>query len=427
MTDRNRLDLDADPPFLDADPPHWAARGLSTLIIGLFSAAALAAVLVTVPETVTGAFVLVPENGADPLRTPREGTVTEVRVAEGQVVAKGATLFVIRSQSVGDRTADMRGVEMQRNGLQARVDNAEAEYASKRRADELEGRRLTTRVATLERILALKKRQLVVTRDMADRSRRGTQSGAIGGFEADRLSLEADQLAADVETVTADRDEARSGLAKLAQDAATRDVQQRELLRSARQESEIARVRLEAMQKQPAGAEGELVVTAPCAGSLLRLMVSTAGAVVQAGDPLGEIACAGDRLQVEMALGQQDVARVRAGQGAKLLYDAFPYQRFGARVGRVRWVGPATARGAAAAPVAGASADAAFRALIDASDNAVVMNRESRPLLVGMRGQARVVTGRRTLLSFAFEPIRALRENFAGSPAALAPAGRPTS
>ena len=94
MNNRSRPDLETDPPFLDADPPHWAARGLSTLIIALFSVAAIAAVIVTVPETVSGAFVLVPENGADPLRTPREGTVAEVRVAEGQTIAKGATLFV---------------------------------------------------------------------------------------------------------------------------------------------------------------------------------------------------------------------------------------------------------------------------------------------------------------------------------------------
>jgi membrane fusion protein len=417
MTTPFRPDLEVDPPFLDNSPPHWAARGLSTVMIALFTVVVLVAILVTIPETVTGAFVLVPERGADPVRTPREGTVAEVRVSEGETVAKNAVLFVIRSQAVGDRMADMRGVEMQSTGLQARLANSNAEYESQRRADALESTRLTTRAASLDRIATLKKKQLVVTRDMAERSKRGQQSGAVGGWEVDRLSLEADQLAADVETVSADRDEARAALAKLRQDAATREVQHRELLRSLQQEGEIARVRVDAMKRLPAGAQGDLVVTAPCTGSLLRMMVSTAGAVVQAGDALGEIACAGERLQVEMALGQQDVSRVRVGQGAKLLYDAFPYQRFGARTGRVRWVGPASAvRAAVTTPASGA--DGIFRALIDATDTSIAVRGEPRPLLVGMRGEARVVTGRRSLISYAFEPIRALRENFSGAPSA---------
>ena len=264
----------------------------------------------TVPETVTGAFVLVPERGADPVRTPREGTVAEVRVSEGQTVAKGATLFVIRSQAVGDRMADMRGVEMQGSGVQARLTNAQAEYESQRRADELESRRLTTRVASLERIAALKKKQLGVTRDMAERSKRGQQSGAVGGWESDRLGLEVDQLEGEVETIAADKDEARAALAKLRQDAATREVQHRELVRSLQQEGEIARVRVESMKRQPAGAGGDLVVTAPCTGALLRMMVSTPGAVVQAGDPLGEIAVRG------RAPSGGDDART-AGRGAR--------------------------------------------------------------------------------------------------------------
>ena len=425
MTTPFRPDLEVDPPFLDNDAPHWAASGLSTVLIALFSVIALAAMLVTVPETVTGAFVLVPERGTDPVRTPREGTVAEVRVAEGQTVAMGATLFVIRSQAVGDRVADIRGMEMQRTGVPARLGNAQAEYESLRRADELESRRLTARAGSLERIATLKKKQLAVTRDMVDRSKRGQQSGAVGGWEVDRLGLEADKLAADVETVTAERDEARAALAKLRQNAATRELQHRELVRSLQQEGEIARVRLESMKRQPTGAEGDLVVTAPCAGALLRMTVSTTGAVVQAGDPLAEIACAGERLQVEMTLGQQDVARVRVGQGAKLLYDAFPYQRYGAKLGRVRWVGPATAGRITVAATRVAGAEGVFRALIDVSDNTIAVHGEARPLLVGMRGEARVITGRRSLISYAFEPIRALRENVSGSPSTAPPPAAP--
>ena len=48
--------------FLESDPPHWAARGLSTIIIVLFVLMLLAAAVVHVPETVSGRFTLVPHH-----------------------------------------------------------------------------------------------------------------------------------------------------------------------------------------------------------------------------------------------------------------------------------------------------------------------------------------------------------------------------
>ena len=417
--------FEGDAPFLETDPPHWAARGLSSVLIVLFVTALVVATVVRVPETVSGSFTVVPELGADPVRAAREGTVAAVHAVEGQTLAKGATLFVIRSQAVGDLTAEMRGLEMQQSGAEQRASNARAEYESQRRADELELRRLEARLASLDRTTALKRKQLAVARDIADRSKRGAQQGVVVGFDADKLVLDADQLDAELEAAAADHEDTRMTLAKLRQDTLTRGVQHRELLRSLDQEREIARMRLESMRGQVSANGGDLIVASPCDGTVVRLMVSTPGAVVQAGDALGEVACAGQPLQVEMALGQQAVPRVKPGQSAKLLYDAFPYQRFGVRFGQVRWVGPASAGGAAPSGTAAAN-ESGFRAFIDPADSAIVVAGERRPLLVGMRGRARVVIGRRSLISFAFEPIRALRENLTGAPAQK-PAERPPS
>jgi membrane fusion protein len=420
----SRTGFEPDPPFLETSPPHWVARGLSTIFIALFVVALAAAAIVPVPETVAGPFVLVPERGADPVRSAREGTIADVRVVEGQSVAKGATMFIIRSQSVGDRSAEMRSLDMQMRGAEQRMANAKSEYTSQRRADDLEAKRLETRLASLDRMSALKRKQLETTREMAARFKRGEQQGIVPGLDAEQLVLEANRLETEVEAAVSDQDDTRAGLAKLRQDTTTRSVQYRELVRSLEQEHDVARVRLESMRGQAMGAGGDLVVTAPCGGAVLRMMVSTPGAVVQAGDALGEVACAGERLQVELSLAQQAVARVREGQGAKLLYDAFPYQRFGVKFGRVRWVGPASALPVSGAQDSPAAGSRAFRALIDGDDSTIMVGGEPRPLLVGMRGSARVVVGQRSLISFAFEPLRALRENFASVPQATPPPNR---
>jgi HlyD family secretion protein len=87
-----------------------------------------------------------------------------------------------------------------------------------------------------------------------------------------------------------------------------------------------------------------------------------------------------------------------------LLYDAFPYQRHGIKHGTVRWVSPASVT-VKEKPV--------FRVLVDIDDVAVRVKGENRPLMAGMGGRADIVVGRRSLISYAFEPIRMLRETLA--------------
>jgi hypothetical protein len=43
-------------------------------------------------------------------------------------------------------------------------------------------------------------------------------------------------------------------------------------------------------------------------------------------------------------------------------------------------------------------------------EQAVRVKGEARPLIAGMGGRAHIVIGRRSLISYAFEPVRQLRE-----------------
>jgi multidrug efflux pump subunit AcrA (membrane-fusion protein) len=137
---------------------------------------------------------------------------------------------------------------------------------------------------------------------------------------------------------------------------------------------------------------------------VLRTLVKGVGAVVQDGELLAEVACGGEQLQAEALVAQSGIGQIRPGQRVKLLYDAFPYQRHGVKWGTVRWVSPASVL-VQDRPV--------FRVLVDPQDVVVPVRGESRPLLAGMGGTADIVVGRRSLLSFAFEPIRQLKENLA--------------
>ncbi|MEP6685521.1 MAG: HlyD family efflux transporter periplasmic adaptor subunit [Verrucomicrobiota bacterium] len=95
-----RGSLEGESEMLPQHPPPWIVRSLSLLLLAIFFVALLAAVLVHLPETVNCPFVLVPNEGADPIQSPRMATVSRVAVTEGQTVDRGAELFVLRSDEI---------------------------------------------------------------------------------------------------------------------------------------------------------------------------------------------------------------------------------------------------------------------------------------------------------------------------------------
>jgi membrane fusion protein len=395
------------PPFLEADPPPWAARGLAYVLLALFATGCALSIVLDVPETVRGPFVLAPVGGMDPVRSLRDGVVAEVRAIEGGTVADRSTLFVIRSPGVGDRSAELGALRARLDGNTASMLNAQRQYESERMGDESEALRLSGRIGYLTGLLPLKKEQLSLARTLAASYERGKSGGTVSDGEYNRVALDAHRLAEEVTTTEREVVETRAALEKLQHATATRAARFAEIQRTLRTARDEAAIRAAALENDVGRGDGSaLSVLAPCTGTVVRLRVNAAGAVVQAGEMLGEIACGGQRLRAEMTVPQSGMALLKAGQGVKLRYDAFPFQRYGARAGVVSWLGPMSARGDTAS----------FRAFIDVDTNAVRVRGQPRPFVVGMGGRADVVVGRRSLLSYAFEPIRQLRESFADVP-----------
>jgi len=399
----------AEPPFLDPEPPHWAARGLGRLIIALFAIAVLASIVVRVPETVTGRFTLVPLRGTDPVRTLKEGVLSVVAVQEGETVPAGATLFVVRSAPLADRTSELRTLQTQlaANGERLRI--AASQYETRQRQDASEEKRLASKVAFLKQIIVSKNQRLALTQQLTDASAEGFKTGSVNRLDFTRLELEVTTLKEEIQTADNDLDDATAAITRLKQDEEARDLEYREIKRGLEEDMATERIRINSLQQDLANiTDSGLVLVSPCAGTVLRLRVNAAGAVVKEGDILGELACEGDRMQAELVLAQSGLPQVHAGQGVKLRFDAFPYQRFGVQYGTVKWLGPSGAAG----PDQGG-----FRALVELRRDSIRVKGVWRRLLPGMAGEGDIVVGKRSLVSYAFEPIRALKESFAEVPA----------
>jgi membrane fusion protein len=340
----------------------------------------------------------------------RGGVVTAVRANDGDSVTRGAPLFVVRSSALSDRSADRLSFESQKRGSEARLAILEGQYRIRRRADSADERRLLARIAYLERQITSKTRRLGLLREIADSSAAGASRGSIGRFEASRLEFDARSLAEEVEGSEQELAEVRADVSRLESDRRQRDLDHQEARRALEETIETAGIRAGSLQSDLANiTDSGLVLNAPCTGTLIRLRVKSPGAVVPEGAILGEVACRGELLQGELEVPESGLPFIQPGQAVKLRFDAFPYQRYGVRFGTVRWLGPAG--------IDVGEDSSAFRALVVLRDSAIRVRGQLRPLLAGMSGQADIVVGRRSLASYAFEPIRALKESLAEVPA----------
>ncbi len=466
------------PAFLAHSAPPWAARGLVWLLRGVFAATAIAAFVIRVPETVVSRFVLIPMEGVDQIRAPKDGSITEIRAGEARPVAKGEPLLAIRSGAIGDRAAEMRALEIAAAGSAERLQNESHRHESQRRADAEESTRLRSRWTHLGQKLAehhtlrktrqaryraalaihendieiarreieFKQKQHAVAKELADRIGPYYQQGIISWLEYHNRQLEATKLAAElvqldrsvdsgrlkvsqvgseeeqaeiewklaVDGLVTERKEIQAAMDKLGHESAARTTAFRELQRGLAEETERGHVRTAALRADLEQSRGyEVVVLSPCAGTVLKLWTKRTGTAVRAGDPLADLACAGSRLQAELTVAPSNVGQLKRGQRVKLLYDAFPYQRYGVRHATVRWMSPATVEGN-------------FRVFADIDDVAVTVKGEARTLNPGMGGRADVMVGRRALATYLVEPLRQLKETLADVPPPAAdPEARP--
>lgn len=387
-----------EPPFMASEPPPRLASGLAALLLVLFAGVLLASVVVKVPETVSGRFTLVPVRGMDPVRAPRAGQVTRVSVRRGALVTAGATLLTVRSAPVGDRSAELRTRRAQLASAPEAARNVTRAYEDRRRADEQEGTRLRALISSLDRVIALKEQQRALAGERAERYRSGAEGGAVSRDEFITNELESARLAEDVARTIGERAQASATLARLPFEMSERETASREALRRLGQERAEADIRAELLSGELGGVrDGEQTITAPCSGVLVSLRVAAAGAVVAEGELMAEVACMREPLQAELTVPAAGIARVREGHSVRLLLDAYPYLRFGAQRGQVRWVSPAGQR---------EPNDTGFRALVALSDSAMRIGSRAELLRPGMGGVARVIVDRRSLASFIFFPLK---------------------
>lgn len=371
------------------EPPSWIMRSLAWLLLIAFLFAGVFAIIMRMPETVRCHFVLVPATGADPIQSPRQAVISRVGVTEGQTVKAGEELFGLRSDEIRDWDTQSRTLEADlRNREESLVKNDEAHKSL-----------LDIKSAEIDQSKAevkFRENHMRTSRDLVTRMEKLAGQGGMSEFDLVRAKLELAESEKDLsvaqrttQQVTLDRE---------------RMITERARLRGEElAEIEKLKLRVAALKSDLEGTtKSVLAVRSPYDGVVISMEQRTVGSVVQQGQVLCQLARVNSAPRARISLAEAGMAKLAIAQKVRYFFDAYPYQRYGAIDGKLDWISPSAVA---------ASDGPHFVAAGSLNRTTIDGHGKGMPLRVGMKGEAHIIVGHRTLIEYAFEPIRQLRES----------------
>jgi len=387
MTQRGTIDTESE--MLPQDPPSWLIRSLAWTLLAAFSFAALFAIILRMPETVHCRFVLVPATGADPVQSPRQAVISRVAVTEGQAVKKGEEMFALRSDEI-------RGWDMQYRTLEADLRNREDSLVKN---DDAHISLLDIKTAEIDQAkseVKFRENHMKTNRDLTGRMEKLAEQGGVSEFDLVRAKL-------DLAGSEKDYSVAQRTLQQVSLDRQRMITERARLRGEELAEIEKLKMRVESLKSDLENtSKSVLTVNSPYDAVVISMDQRTVGGIVQQGQVLCQLSPLDAKPRAKIMLNEAGLPKLAIGQKVRFFFEAFPYQRYGAIDGKMDWISPAAVT----------SPDGAHFVASASLDRTTIPMRSGQgaPLRVGMRGDAHVVVGHRTLIEYAFEPIRQLRE-----------------
>lgn len=362
------------------------------------------------------------------------GIVTEILVAEGDVVERGQTLVKLEPAAVGSDLARVTGrhqaLILQSERLRAFIDGREPDFGDVEPAyaaqvkdqrqvlagqiaarestrkvflQQLSGQQsqlsgLTKRAETTRNHIALLQSELEGRTKLAEK-------GLSSRFQLLRSQQEMNQAQGVLTQIAAEREhisraiaETRGRIDEL--DATTRADALNELGRL----SDDLRDMQESIQKHGNRFQ-RLDIQAPVRGIVQELNTHTVGGVVDPGATIVEIVPINDELVAEVRLSPRDIGHIAPGQTAKLKFATYDFARYGAVDGVLKSVSATTLFDDDGQPY--------YKGIVTLQQSHLGGDPGRNPIAPGMTLSAEILTQDRSLLQYLLKPVyRGLNESF---------------
>lgn len=355
-------------------------------------------------ETVGGA--IVPKAGLANIVASRAGVVESLFTNVGSEVAAGSPLISISSDM-----AVTRGElgELQLGQARQRMAELELQLAAQAAQASAERERLKQGILAnrreIERLrnsLGYQLQQLDLSEKQLARIDPLVQQGYMSQLERDRRAaalLSQKQSIEDVNRTIESREAAIADIEVQIAQLGARAEGERSQLRSAQS--------LLAQSLDEIDAQGRAIIKAPVSGRVVALQVHQ-GTSVASGMLIATVSPKGSPLQAEIMIPTRAAGFVSEGQPVRLMVDAFPYQKFGYISGTIREIQRVPQPLSGDQMQSTRTETSAYKALVDLPKPYVLAYGETRMLETGMSVTADIVTGRKTLLQAAMEPLKAM-------------------
>lgn len=362
--------------------------------------------------------------GAAVVRMPDAGTVSDVMVREGDVVAAGTPM----ARMTFDRSGvnDASGNEAVIGELNRQVELLRGERDQAVRIEQQQLDQLKSRIASLQGEVREADVEIGLQTQRLDQSRQllakwvelKTQDYASSYYVLQYENQVKDQeikvqgLQRQRAAIVKDLAAARAELPSIVSRG------QAQLDQLDQKSSGVSQTIAEQQVRREQAVKRDMVITAPIDGTVTNVGPSR-GQTVAADTQLATLLPKDNVLHAELLVPTRAIGFVHPGQHVNLRYEAFPYERFGQYGGKVENVGKTVwTQGESVGPLS--VREPVYRIVVALDRQDIASGGETFPLRAGMVVGADLLMEKRTLLEWLFQPVLQLRKRVADAGAGVA-------
>ncbi len=415
--------------------PRTASNLLLWFVVAFVVAFFIWATFTKLDRTVRGMGRVIPSSQLQIVSNLEGGVVQDILVRSGQQVRRGDELIRLdptqTGAELGSGEQTVHALDMKIARLTAEITGREPAYPAAPNALAADQIRIeqalhASRMADLNAITAAARARLAQA-DRAVNEAQSTLQARRTAYEArrsearilrplvergiePRLSLVQAESQADIaqsEAAAASATLARAHSAVAEARAAMAQVQQEWRATAANELATAQAERSSRIRALPALADraARTVLRAPLSGRINRVLVTTRGGSIRAGEPVVEIVPSDESLLIEARVSPQDIAFVSLGQHARVAITAYDRSVYGVLEGSVVNISPD-------AVVDERTGESFYTVRVRTDLNYLLDQRGRRmPIGAGMVAEVDMIGDQRTILQYIMSPITKLGES----------------